>query len=144
VSHFAAMTFVAGSGRIPYRASPMHAFDAGAIGARVAQARKEAGAMTQPQLADLLDLSLRQVQNIEAGITVPYKHFSRLEEIFPGRTMGWFLYGGEATSEPDEALLADRLEHLEARLGRVEELARSILGEIRSVKSGRPEPKANG
>lgn len=90
------------------------------IGARIAQARNEAGGMTQPQLAELLDLSLRQVQNIEAGETIPYKYFQRLEQIFPSRTMGWFLHGDE---DDASALSAD---DLDARLAAIEAEIRDL------------------
>lgn len=66
------------------------------IGTRIAQARKEAG-MTQPELAEVLNVSHRSVQDYEAGKTVPYKYFPRLEEIFPGRGPGWWLHGRETT-----------------------------------------------
>lgn len=51
----------------------MQQFAPDQIGARIAQARREADGMTQETLADALDLSVRQLQNIEAGATIPWK-----------------------------------------------------------------------
>jgi transcriptional regulator with XRE-family HTH domain len=113
------------------------------IGARIAQARNEAGGMTQPELADLLDLSLRQVQNIEAGTTIPYKYFRRLEEIFPDRPLGWFLHGDEAT-RPGAGEVDERLDGIEERLGRVEDLARDVLSEIQQLRDDQPATRRKG
>jgi predicted transcriptional regulator len=73
------------------------------IGRRIALARKEAGAMTQTQLAGLLNVSARSVQDYEHGITVPWRHFERLEQIFPGKSLAWFLHGeAEPPARVDE------------------------------------------
>jgi transcriptional regulator with XRE-family HTH domain len=97
----------------------MQQFAAQEIGARIAQARREADGMTQETLADALDLSVRQLQNIEAGASIPWKHFSRLEAIFD-RSLSWFLHGEDqparATAERELADLAGRLGELEARV----------------------------
>lgn len=84
------------------------------IGARIAQARREADGMTQETLAEALDLSVRQIQNIEAG-TIPWKHFSRLEAIFE-KPLSWFLHGEEdppAHLGPLEAQVAEVLSAVE-------------------------------
>lgn len=96
-------------------------FAAQEIGARIAQARREADGMTQETLAEALDLSVRQLQNIEAGASIPWKHFSRLEVIFE-KPLAWFLHGEEPARE-NAATMADLSVRLEALEGRVAELA---------------------
>lgn len=75
----------------------MQQFAAREVGQRIAQARQEAGGMTQVELAEALDVSQRQLQNFEAGVTIPWKYFTRLEQIF-GRPLPWFLHGEERPS----------------------------------------------
>jgi transcriptional regulator with XRE-family HTH domain len=77
------------------------------IGRRIAQARKEAG-MTQVELAEILNISARSVQDYERGVTVPWKHFQRLEEVFK-RPLRWFLRGeSEQDTDAAEREAADR------------------------------------
>jgi transcriptional regulator with XRE-family HTH domain len=108
----------------------MREFAAEEIGARIALARKHADGMTQAELAEALDLSVRQLQNIEAGATIPWKYFSRLEEIFQ-KPLGWFLHGKAPVTDDRleglEGVVVDgfaavnrRLERLEERLPREE------------------------
>ena len=99
------------------------------IGRRIALARKEAGGMTQDQLADLLDVSTRSVQEYEAGIRVPWRFFPRLEEIYVDKTLRWFLYGEQPPSLPSE-LFGEQLRLVEVRLGRLEELAQALLAAL--------------
>lgn len=86
------------------------------IGGRIAQARREADGMTQETLAEALDLSVRQLQNIEAGSSIPWRHFSRLEAIF-GRSLGWFLHG----QDDDAKDVAEAISAVEARLESLED-----------------------
>lgn len=74
--------------------------------------------MTQTQLADLLDVSARSVQDYERGITVPWRHFQRLEQIFPNRSLRWFLHG-----EPEPRMR--RTDELQALLDVKDDLGRS-------------------
>lgn len=111
----------------------MQQFAAREIGERIALARKEAGAMTQQQLAELLNVSTRSVQDYEAGTTIPWPYFQRLETIFK-HSMMWFLHGDE-DGQPAEVqrllqelsesvdrlaesqgLMLDRLERIESAL----------------------------
>lgn len=86
--------------RRTYRKNPsVPALQAKEIGRRISFARHEADHMTQAQLAELLNVSLRSVQDYERGSTVPWKHFSRLEEIFT-RPLGWFLHGDPVVPQP--------------------------------------------
>ncbi len=68
------------------------------IGGRIALARKEADGMTQGELADLLNVSARSIQDYEAGVTIPWKYFRDLEKIFPSHTFDWFLHGTEPSN----------------------------------------------
>ena len=53
------------------------------LGDRIAQARRDAG-LTQSQLADLVGLKARQIQNYEAGDSNPYR---KLSQIAPEATL---------------------------------------------------------
>jgi transcriptional regulator with XRE-family HTH domain len=67
-----------------------------AIGARIAQARKEAG-MTQEDVADLAEgFGKRSLQDYEAGNTMQYKHLRELSSIL-NRPVEWFLHGDRET-----------------------------------------------
>lgn len=59
---------------------------------RISVIRAELG-LTQPQLAAALGVSVRSVQNYEAGTTIPYKHFRRLEEM-ANKPPGWMEQDG--------------------------------------------------
>lgn len=92
------------------------------IGARIAQARKEAG-LTQDELADILSVVTRTVQNYEAGATKPYTHLRAIADT-TGRSVEWLLHG-----EPDElvtgaelAALRKDLAEVRAAVARIEEL----------------------
>jgi transcriptional regulator with XRE-family HTH domain len=90
----------------------MREFAARDIGERIALARRQAGAMTQEQLAELLNVSTRSVQDYEAGATIPWKHFQRLEIIFE-KPLGWFLHGddgGPATEDLQAQILQELAE----------------------------------
>ena len=109
--------------------------------------------MTQEQLADLLNVSKRSVQDYEAGETIPWKHFSRLEQVF-GRDLGWFLHG-EAESDAGATDVASKIDDLRllvegvdrkidtldvpGRLVALEEQLRDLraaLNDVLSVRSG--------
>lgn len=90
--------------------------------------------MTQPQLAELLDLSLRQVQNIEAGETIPYKYFQRLEEIFPERSLGWFLHGEESvTPRASDGDLTDRLASIESEIRELRQVLEALATDVQQL-----------
>lgn len=101
------MKTVATNGRTFRTFLLMQQFEAAAIGARIAQARREQGAMTQEQLAELLDVSTRAVQDYEAGVRIPWKHFKRLETIF-SKNLEWFLHG-EAEESPEDDRIGEIL-----------------------------------
>jgi transcriptional regulator with XRE-family HTH domain len=62
-----------------------------AVGERIAEARREAG-KTQRELAAELGVTVRSIQNYEAGVVVPYKHLRRIETL-THRQPGWLLSG---------------------------------------------------
>jgi transcriptional regulator with XRE-family HTH domain len=63
------------------------------IGSRIAQARR-GGGLTQRELADHLGVTVRTIQNYEAGVAVPYRHLRAIESLGHKRP-GWILDGGE-------------------------------------------------
>ena len=100
----------------------MQQFEAEVIGARIKQARLEAG-MTQEQLAEVCSFSKRSLQDYEYGVTIPYKHLTELAAILR-RSVAWFLHGAEADRSPEEdAALADRMAAVETQL---QELVREV------------------
>lgn len=102
------------------------------IGARLALARKEAG-LTQEQVAELSGVSKRSLQDYEAGVTIPYRHFRELASIYQ-RDVEWVLHGTEAAPvdllgevsasvamiEEGMADALERLSRIEALLDRLE------------------------
>lgn len=71
--------------------------EAKAIGARIAQARLEAG-LTQAELAELAPFSYRSLQDYEQGVTIPYRQLQEISKLL-SRPVEWFLHG-EHEDEP--------------------------------------------
>jgi transcriptional regulator with XRE-family HTH domain len=90
-------------------------FEAKEIGARIAQARREAG-LTQEQLAELAPFSARSLQDYETGVTIPYRQLREIGRLLD-RPVEWLLHG-ESTEQSTElrAHLDRRLDALEAQL----------------------------
>lgn len=65
----------------------------GLTGKRIAAARREAN-LSQRALAAELQVSVRTLQNYEAGKVVPYRHLDTLSRLL-GRSSAWLLYGQE-------------------------------------------------
>ena len=65
----------------------MEASDRQRIGSRIRQARQEAG-LTQQELAGLLGITTRSIQNYESGAIVPYRHLGHIELIASKRPAG--------------------------------------------------------
>jgi transcriptional regulator with XRE-family HTH domain len=99
----------------------------GQTGTRVAAARKEAR-LSQRKLAAQLGVSLRTVQNYEAGRFVPYRHLDDLGRIL-GRSPFWLLHGGER-EDGDRLLARSRRQRDELRtnLERLVELRNQLAG----------------
>ena len=80
-----------------------------AVGRRIARARKDAGGMTQRQLANLLQVSERSVAAYEAGAVLPFKYLGKIEAAVD-KPKAWLLYGDEAL--PDAGGLVEELERV--------------------------------
>lgn len=83
----------------------MAQLEAKAIGARIQQARLEAG-MTQEQVAEIATFSKRSLQDYEGGVTIPYRHLREIGQLLD-RPVEWFLHGragveGEETESFDK------------------------------------------
>lgn len=130
------------------------ASNAAAIGIaeRIKQARTEAG-LTQDQLADLIEVGMRQVQYYEAGESDPYRRLAKIAEV-TGKSVGWLLHGDPVTPPiSDEAKASleaiDRdLRSLEATVERMatataESLAR-LEAAIAQLSRRRPPQAAQG
>lgn len=100
-----------------------------AIGARIRQARDEAG-LTQEQLADMAKgFSKRSLQDYEAGTTIPYKHMQEIAAL-TGKKPEWIIHG-DPEPQPGAAagteMILHRLEGLEARVLEMAEMLREKL-----------------
>ena len=105
-----------------YLARLLEDMDRAAISTRLKAAREEAG-VTQEEMADILSVHVRSIQDYERPSlkTVP---FDRLDEwaAATGKTKTWLLQG-------DEAVESDRLANLEARL-------ESVAGALELLEKG--------
>jgi transcriptional regulator with XRE-family HTH domain len=90
----------------------------GLTGKRVASARRDVH-LSQRALAAELGVSVRTVQNYEAGRFVPYRHLDTLGRLL-GRSPSWLLYGRVqhgvddllARSRQERSRLGENLERL--------------------------------
>lgn len=97
-----------------------------AVGRRIARARRDAGGMTQRELANLLQVSERSVAAYEAGTVLPFKYLGKIEAAVD-KPRAWLLYGDEAL--PDAGVveelervresIAERLDRMDERLERL-------------------------
>lgn len=106
-------------------------FDAHAIGARIALARREKE-LTQEELAGACSFSYRSLANYEAGISIPFKHLHELSEVLE-RRVAWFLYGDEINP--------DQLSGIEAQLSEALERLQRILALLDVVNGGAEPPR---
>lgn len=92
------------------------------IGARIAQARLEAGGMTQRELGELVKprLSERSIQAYEQGEVIPFRQLGEFERIL-GKPIIWFLEGPAALEAREKGVadLGARLAKVEKKLGQV-------------------------
>lgn len=97
-------------------------FEPGAIGERIAKARGLAG-LRQEDLADLLNVGTRTVQNYEAGSTSAHKHLRLIAELTNVR-LPWLLHGDEpAQGDRDD----DRLTALQTQVSEIREMLDRVL-----------------
>jgi len=73
------------------------------IGKRIALARREAGGMTQRELAMLCGVTDRSVAAWESGSVIPYRYMDEVTEALD-RPKAWILYGSEGIESRDEQL----------------------------------------
>ena len=101
--------------------------EAGAIGERIARARKESG-FTQEELAALVGVSPRSIQGYEAGKVVPYRRLSALARI-TNREVGWMLEGdiGQTILDREVAQrLVELIEEVSAEAKRIRAVAERL------------------
>jgi transcriptional regulator with XRE-family HTH domain len=112
------------------------------VGARITRARKESG-LTQAELAAMLGITTRSVQNYESGAIVPWRHLSHIETITRRRS-GWLLRGdggpGEvegtigallAVMEQHHVVLREHLRILKQNMDRLQEQREAMLARPR-------------
>jgi transcriptional regulator with XRE-family HTH domain len=119
--------------------------DAGAIGGRIARARKESG-LTQEELASRVGVTARSIQGYEAGKVVPYRHLSRLAEI-TDRELAWFLESDDAAALAQVAArLVTLVEEVAAEARAIREVAERLerLLEADPPASPAESPRARG
>lgn len=80
------------------------------IGERIRLARERAG-LRQEDLAQLINVSTRTVQYLEAGGSKPYGHLKAIAGA-TGETVEWFLHG-DRPEQPEDSEVAARLSGLE-------------------------------
>lgn len=107
--------------------------DRACIGARLKQARNKVG-LTQPDLADLIHVHFRTIQNYESGERdIPLDLLDALAT-FTQTTSEWLLYGEEvAAIQPLSDAVEARLQGLEDGQARTEEALgaqRALLDEL--------------
>lgn len=105
------------------------------IGGRIAQAREEAG-LRQEDLADLIGVATRTIQNYEAAATKPYGKLRAIAEA-TGRNVEWLLHGDANEAHPTD--LATLHRELAATQAMVEAILRHL-----GIDLPRDEPGASG
>lgn len=110
------------------------------IGARIRQARDEAG-LTQEQLAGMGTFTSRSLQSWEAGVRVPFKHLNELANLLGKGSSEWFLYGGETPDEATERYdcVLRRLSEVEAQTQKTFELVRDLHKRLQQPPGSPPD-----
>jgi len=114
-----------------------------AISARIKELRGRRG-MTQPQVADAVDVSLRTYQNWEAGGGTSGENYERLGEVL-GASYDYLMTGGDVM--PPTADVLGRLDHLQASVDRIlerleaAEVEREILAAVQASGEGSSPPE---
>lgn len=95
----------------------LNVFEPESIGERIKQAREQAG-LRQEDLADLLGVATRTVQNYEGAATKPFKQLNAIAAA-TGTTTEWLLHGDSSSGEDGDgtagvASIDHRLEELAA------------------------------
>lgn len=97
-----------------------------AIGARIKQARLEAGGMAQRELAELIGVTEASVQAYEQGRTIPHRFMSQIADA-TGVTPAWLYHGDEAVFVRDQQIaeITSALTAIGSKLDRVLDLLSS-------------------
>ena len=104
------------------------------IGKRIAQARNEAGGMTQRELGELIGVSRAwSIAAYELGDVIPYRYLKELQRVL-GTPAAWLLHGAEATDVRDRQL--DEILYYLRHHGRTARRDRSSPGSV-----GKPPPR---
>lgn len=107
----------------------------GLTGKRLAAARLDAH-LSQRALAAELRVSVRTLQNYEAGRFVPYRHLDALSRLL-GRSPAWLLYGREHDPEGLLERSRQQLLRLEENVGRLVELRDRLAHDAGQAPVGR-------
>lgn len=99
----------------------LNVFEPEEIGARIQTARERAG-LRQEDLADLIGVANRTVQNYEAGATKPYARLKAIAEA-TGATVEWLLHGDPEPGEVSPGELSALQTELAAARGDLAALA---------------------
>jgi transcriptional regulator with XRE-family HTH domain len=96
----------------PYLARLMAELDRAAISTRLGESREQAG-LTQPEIADVLHVHWRTVQNWESprDSAVPWDRLDEWAQI-TGRPKEWLLHGDPPESKPDLSEINAKLDQL--------------------------------
>lgn len=126
-----------------YVAALMAELSRAAIAQRIRTAREEAG-YTQPELADVMNVHYRTVQDWES----PKKQatpFDRLDELaaVTGVTKVWLLHGEDAAEAGDVRTLAHRLREVEDLVEQTREDVGEALELLRQLATGQEPGQAN-
>ncbi len=105
----------------------LNVFEPEEIGDRIRQAREQAG-LRQEDLADLIGMSTRQVQNYEAADSKPYAKLRAIAGA-TGVSVEWLLQGDEAVTPPGD---------LHERLGRLEKMVAEVLRRLDDSQEDSP------
>lgn len=89
------------------------------IGRRIAQARQEAGGMTQRELGELIGVTDRSIMAYESGDVIPFRFLRQIEDA-TGRSAGWILHGDAYREVPTT-------EHMD--------IQREMLDELRAIRA---------
>jgi transcriptional regulator with XRE-family HTH domain len=115
-----------------YLAHLMGEIDRAAISIRLAQSRQEV-ALTQSEMAELLTVHLRSIQNYESPKVraIPFDQLEQWGQI-TGRNKEWLLHGDEPLIVADDRLAAieQELRRIGERLGWIEDLVRDMGKEL--------------
>ena len=103
-------------------------------GKRLSEARGEAH-ISQRTLAAQLGVSVRTVQNYEAGRFVPYRHLDALSRLLQ-RPSAWLLYGHE-DPETEELIQRSRAQRdrRKQNLEQLRELREELAGKCRALEA---------